>query len=219
VEKVQAFGAARWGASLSSLRAKRSNPTVRHGSGLLRRHSPSKTGVNALLPRNDDMKNRSRDASALLLPARGEKAGMRRPLRWALVSRSNLQPLCANRPRSESRRGPLTLGRFAPSTSPPRGGGEVKKNLVLAALSRVRVMPTTTTPRKIRPRHKKGGEAPKGALSYQLPLARLRILIRCARLPALHRGTRQAERIQPWLSPRTGFPDISSSRVFCPLTS
>ena len=81
-------------------------------------------------------------------------------------------------------------------------------------------MPTTTTPfQKNSPPTQKGGEAPKGALSYQLPLARLRILIRCARLPALHRGTRQAERIQPWLSPRTGFPDISSSRGFCPLTS
>jgi hypothetical protein len=51
------------------------------------------------------------------------------------------------------------------------------------------------------------------------PLARLRILIRCARLPALRRGTRQAERIQPWLSPRTGFPNVSGSRVFCPLPS
>ena len=31
-------------------------------SGLLRRHSPSKTGVNALLPRNDEIKSRSRGA-------------------------------------------------------------------------------------------------------------------------------------------------------------
>ena len=52
-----------------------------------------------------------------------------------------------------------------------------------------------------------------------MPGARLRAKRRRARLPAPHRGTRQAERIQPWLSPRTGFPDISSSRVFCPLTS
>ncbi len=36
----------------SSLRAQRSNPGTQ--AGLLRRHSPSKTGVNALLPRNDE---------------------------------------------------------------------------------------------------------------------------------------------------------------------
>jgi hypothetical protein len=39
-----------------------------------------------------------------------------------------------------------------------------------------------------------------------------------ARLSALHRGTRH--RLLPrWLSPRTGFPDVSNSRVFCPLAS
>jgi hypothetical protein len=39
-----------------------------------------------------------------------------------------------------------------------------------------------------------------------------------ARLSALHRGTHH--RLLPrWLSPRTGFPDVSSSQVFCPLAS
>jgi long-chain acyl-CoA synthetase len=45
-------------ASASSLRAERSNPGAAHAEqaapGLLRRHSPSKTGVSALLPRNDE---------------------------------------------------------------------------------------------------------------------------------------------------------------------
>ena len=36
-----------------------------------------------------------------------------------------------------------------------------------------------------------------------------------ARLPALHRGTHQ--RLLPrWLSPRTGFPQSTAKRVFCP---
>jgi hypothetical protein len=36
-----------------------------------------------------------------------------------------------------------------------------------------------------------------------------------ARLPALHRGTRH--RLSPrWLSPRTGFPQSTAKRVFCP---
>ena len=39
-----------------------------------------------------------------------------------------------------------------------------------------------------------------------------------ARLPALHRGTRQ--RLSPrWLSPRTGFPQSTAKRVFCPLAA
>jgi hypothetical protein len=39
-----------------------------------------------------------------------------------------------------------------------------------------------------------------------------------ARLPALHRGTRQ--RLLPrWLSPRTGFPQSTAKRVFCPLAA
>ena len=42
----------------SSLRAKRSNPASA-SYGLLRRHSPSKTGVNALLPRKDVMRQSS----------------------------------------------------------------------------------------------------------------------------------------------------------------
>jgi hypothetical protein len=40
----------------------------------------------------------------------------------------------------------------------------------------------------------------------------------CARLSALHRGTHH--RLLPrWFSPRTGFPEDSSSQVFCPLAS
>ena len=39
-----------------------------------------------------------------------------------------------------------------------------------------------------------------------------------ARLPALHRGTRH--RLLPrWLSPRTGFPQSTAKRVFCPLAA
>ena len=39
-------------------------------------------------------------------------------------------------------------------------------------------------PKKIRPRQQKGGEAPKGALSYQSPLARQRDLLAEARPPS-----------------------------------
>ena len=39
-----------------------------------------------------------------------------------------------------------------------------------------------------------------------------------ARLPALRRGTRQ--RLLPrWLSPRTGFPQSTAHKVFCPLAA
>jgi hypothetical protein len=39
-----------------------------------------------------------------------------------------------------------------------------------------------------------------------------------ARLPALHRGTRH--RLLPrWLSPRTGFPQGTARKVFCPLAA
>jgi hypothetical protein len=39
-----------------------------------------------------------------------------------------------------------------------------------------------------------------------------------ARLPALHRGTHH--RLSPrWLSPRTGFPQSTAKRVFCPLAA
>src|SRR5271170_6090813 len=37
-----------------SLRAKRSNPVSAEGTGLRCRHGPSKTGLDALLPRNDE---------------------------------------------------------------------------------------------------------------------------------------------------------------------
>jgi hypothetical protein len=41
---------------------------------------------------------------------------------------------------------------------------------------------------------------------------------RRARLPALHRGTHH--RLLPrWLSPRTGFPQSTAKRVFCPLAA
>jgi hypothetical protein len=78
---------------------------------------------------------------------------------------------------------------------------------------------------------KEGSGAPKGALSIQCPRqARLRAIL--SFLPRLRgrvgRGTPPfgahaygtRHRLLPrWLSPRTGFPNVSSSRVFCPLTS
>ena len=56
--------------------AKQSRPLAQE-AGLLRRHSPSKTGVNALLPRNDEIKSvparGSHRASAMECPVAGER--------------------------------------------------------------------------------------------------------------------------------------------------
>jgi hypothetical protein len=41
---------------------------------------------------------------------------------------------------------------------------------------------------------------------------------RRARLPALHRGTHHRLLLR-WLSPRTGFPQSTAKRVFCPLAA
>src|ERR1700735_895550 len=49
-----------------------------------------------------------------------------------------------------------------------------KKIIVLAARLRARAVPTTTLQNRFAA-NKEGGEAPKGALSYQSPLARRRI--------------------------------------------
>jgi hypothetical protein len=78
-------------------------------------------------------------------------------------------------------------------------------------------------------RRAKGGEAPKGACRplsapAQTSVRSLRhssasaaaIPAGTARLPALHRGARQAGRNQHWLSPRTGFPAADKGKVFCP---
>jgi hypothetical protein len=52
----------------------------------------------------------------------------------------------------------------------------------------------------------------------QMLEARLRANSGRARLPAPHRGTRH--RLSPrWLSPRTGFPQGTAHKVFCPFAA
>jgi hypothetical protein len=151
-------------------------------------------------PVSEQQKSFSR-RSRLLLPARGEKVGMRGPLRRALVSKSKSAAPLPQPPRSESRRGPLTLGRFAASTS-PRKRGEVKKNIVLAthprpsfahhhhAVPKIDSPPANKGGRSAERRNPTIGRAAStGVAADRCPGAAARQTGR-ARLPAPHRGSR-----------------------------
>jgi hypothetical protein len=91
---------------------------------------------------------------------RGE-GGVRGPLRWA----RNCGTVCRaalHLQSSESRRGPLTLGRYAPSTS-PRTRGEVKRAIAFSRRASRPSFAARTKATDVSPPNKKGGGAPEGA--------------------------------------------------------
>ena len=93
---------------------------------------------------------------------------------------------------------------------------------IAKSFSRRVCVPEPCQPRrqeKIRPRHKR--REAKRRQAHCPTNRRLRggaSIAGRARLSALHRGTRHWL-LPRWLSPRTGFPEVSSSQVFCPPAS
>ena len=159
---------------------------------------------------------------------------MRGRFRRAQASGQNLQRRRPNRSAQNRGEAPSPSVASLPSTS-PRTRGEVKKAKSFSRRIRARVLrppsqershSSRLAPDTKREAKRRKAHCPTNVRATQTSLrsrrnlsaTRLRILMRCARLPALHRGTRH--RLLPrWLSPRTGFPDVSGSRVFCPLPS
>ena len=104
-----------------------------------------------------------RSRSLLLLPARGEKVGMRGRHRCLSILRIVQSALSATpplqSPRSELRRGPLTLLRYAQSTSPRTRGEVHQQSRSRGALASELCNGTNG----MRASANEGGGAPKGA--------------------------------------------------------